>query len=96
MSPAEYLRFLRTPDESRWKPMLVWLALCAAAAGGAVQVQPSDVISAGLTLLALAAWVVSACAMIGYFRWYVRSELQQAQRDKSKAEGGRRKEEGRT
>lgn len=87
MSPAEYLRFLRTPDATRWKPMLVWLALCAAAAVGAVQVQPSDFISAALTLLALAAWIVSACAMIGYFRWYVRSEFQQAQRDKARDEG---------
>ena len=96
MSPAEYLRALRGPDGSRWKPMLVWLALCAAAAGGAVQVQPSDFISAALTLLALAAWIVSACAMIGYFRWYVRSELQQAQRDSDKSKVGSRKSEGKT
>jgi hypothetical protein len=89
MSPAEYLRFLRTPDPSRWKPMLLSLALCAAAAGGAVQVQPSEALSAALTLLALAAWLVGACAMMGYVRWYFGSELERALRDKAKAEQGK-------
>jgi membrane protein implicated in regulation of membrane protease activity len=87
MSPGQYLRTLRAPDESRWKPMLLWFALCAAAAGGAVQAQASVLASLVLTVLTLAAWVVSACAMIGYFRWYVRSELQQAQQDKARDKG---------
>jgi flagellar basal body-associated protein FliL len=89
MSPAEYLRSLRTPDESRWKPMLLWFALCAAGAGAAVQAQASVLASLVLTILTLVAWVVSACAMIGYFRWYVRSEFQNAQRDKARDEGKR-------
>jgi hypothetical protein len=86
MSPAEYLRALRAPDESRWKPMLVGLALFAAGALGAVAAQTSALASAVLTLLALAAWVVGACAMIGYVRWHFRSEVQQAQRDRDDAE----------
>jgi hypothetical protein len=61
--------------------MLVGLALFAAGAGGAVMAQTSALASAVLTLLALAAWVVGACAMIGYVRWYFRSEVRQLQRD---------------
>jgi hypothetical protein len=74
--------------------MLMGLALSAASAGAAVLVQPSVLSSAGLTMLALAAWIVGASAMLGYVRWYFRSELQRALADK--AEGERRKEEGKT
>lgn len=86
MSPAEYLRSLRAPDESRWKPMLMGLALFAAGAGGAVTAQSSALASAVLTILALAAWVVGACALIGYVRWYFRSEVQQVKRDQEEAQ----------
>jgi hypothetical protein len=89
MSPGEYLRSLRAPDESRWQPMLVGLALFAAGAGGAVLAQNSALASAVLTLLALAAWVVGACAMIGYVRWYFSSEVQQAKRDQQEERRGR-------
>jgi flagellar basal body-associated protein FliL len=71
--------------------MLVGLALFAAGAGGAVMAQTSALASAVLTLLALAAWVVGACAMIGYVRWYFRSEVRQVQRDQEEA---RRRDRG--
>jgi hypothetical protein len=81
MARNEYLRRLLTPDESRWKPMLMGLALFAAGAGGAVLARENWVISMALSILALGAWVVGACALVGYVRWYFASELAQARRD---------------
>ena len=80
MSIANHLRLLIAPDRSRWKPMLMGLALSVAAAGAAVLVQPSPV-SAVLLVLALAAWFVGACGMVGYVRWFFASELSQARQD---------------
>ena len=68
------------PDRSRWQPMLMGLALCAAAAGAAVLVQPSP-ISIVLVALAMAAWFVGACGMVGYVRWYLATEIAQARQD---------------
>jgi len=82
MAPGEYLRSLRDPDPGRWKPMLMGLALSAAGAGGSVLAQHSAVASMALTVMAMAAWTVGACAMIGYVRWLFRSEVQQAQKDR--------------
>ena len=82
MSPGEHLRSLMAPDRSRWKPMLMGLALSAAAAGAAVLVLPSPV-SGVLLILAMAAWYVGACAMVGYVRWFFASELSQARQDNS-------------
>jgi hypothetical protein len=81
MARNEYLRRLLTPDESRWKPMLMGLALFAAGAGGAVLAGENWVISMALSILALGAWVVGACALVGYVRWYLANELAQARRD---------------
>jgi hypothetical protein len=82
MSPGEYLRTLRSPDPGRWKPMLMGLALAAAGAGGGVLAQHSALASMALTILSLVAWLVGACAMIGYVRWMFRSEVQQAEKDR--------------
>jgi hypothetical protein len=62
--------------------MLTGLALFAAGAGAAVLLQPPELIAAALVVLALAAWLVGACAMVGYVRWFFASELLQARRDK--------------
>jgi len=74
------LRLLMAPDRSRWKPMLMGLALSAAAAGAAVLVLPSPV-SGVLLILAMAAWYVGACSMVGYVRWFFASEFSQARQD---------------
>jgi len=76
------LRLLMAPDRSRWKPMLMGLALSAAAAGAAVLVLPSPV-SGVLLILAMAAWFVGACGMVGYVRWFFASELSPARQDNS-------------
>ena len=83
MSPAEHLRRLMTPESSRWKPMLMGLALCAAGAGAAVSLQPPKAIEAVLIVLALAAWLAGACAMVGYVRWYLASEIARAREEAS-------------
>jgi uncharacterized membrane protein HdeD (DUF308 family) len=78
-----YLRRLLAPDQSRWQPMLMGLCLFAAGAGAAVLLQPAGGIAALMIVLAFAAWVVGACAMVGYLRWYITSELQRARQDKA-------------
>lgn len=68
------------PARSRWQPMLMGLALSAAAAGAAVLVQPSPM-SLLLAILAFAAWFVGACGMVGYVRWFFAAEAAQARRN---------------
>jgi hypothetical protein len=80
MSLANHLRLLTAPDRSRWKPMLMGLALCAAGAGAAVLYQPSPV-SLVMLVLAFVAWIVAACGMVGYVRWYFASEMSRVRQD---------------
>ncbi len=82
MSPTDRLRWLLTPDRSRCKPMLMGLALFAAGVEAAVLLQPPELIAAVLVVLAIAAWFVGACGMVGYVRWFLASELLQARRDR--------------
>ena len=85
MWPTDRLRWLLVPDRSRWKPMLMGLALSAVGVGAAAALQPPVLIEAVLVVLAIAAWFVGACGMIGYVRWFFASELLQAMRDRADA-----------
>lgn len=80
MSPTERLRWLMAPHRERWKPMLTGLALCAVGVGAA-SLQPSKLVEAILIILAIAAWVVGACGMVGYVRWFFASEFARAKQD---------------
>jgi hypothetical protein len=82
MSLADYFRRLMAPDRSRWKPMLMGLALSAAAAGGAVLTQPSFV-ALGLLIVALVAWFAGAFCMVGYARWFFAAEMARAVQDRA-------------
>lgn len=86
MARNEYLRKLLSPGADRWKTMLVSLALSAAAAGGAVVTQETAIVSAGMVVLALGAWVVGACAMVGYVRWYFVGEVERMRSESEKRE----------
>lgn len=68
--------------------MLAGLALSAACIEAVVLLKPTGAIAATLVVFVFAAWVVGACAMVGYVRWYVGSELSQARRDKVDAVDG--------
>jgi hypothetical protein len=80
MSLADYLRWLMAADRSRWQPMLWGLALFAAGAGAAVLVQPSP-LSLLFLVVALVAWFVGGCAMVGYVRWFFASEVAEARKN---------------
>lgn len=82
MSLTERLLELTVPDSSRWKPMLMGLALSVACIEAVVLLKPSELISTVLVVLVFVAWFVGACAMVGYVRWFFASELSQARRDK--------------
>jgi membrane protein YqaA with SNARE-associated domain len=88
MRISAYLLELMAPDQRRWKPMLMGLALSAAAAGTAVLVQP-NLVFIPFVMLSLAAWFAGACAMVGYARWFFASEIAQARRDHSGPDGGK-------
>jgi len=68
------------PDRERWKPMLMGLALCAAGVGLAT-LQTSKLAEAVLIVFAMAAWLLGACGMVGYMRWFFASELARAKQD---------------
>ena len=89
MSMIEYLRMLTTADASRWQPMLAGLALFAAGVSASVYHEVSDVAAALLTGLALAAWGVGACALIGYVRWMFASEVERSKPHGSEKDGKR-------
>jgi hypothetical protein len=61
--------------------MMMGLALFAAGVGAAVNLQPPGPVAAVLVALALAAWLTGVCAMVGYVRWFIASEIAQAKRD---------------
>ena len=84
MTAADHLRRMMAPGRDRWKPMLLGIALSAAAAGAAVLTQPSFV-SLGFLVLAFAAWFAGACAMVGYARWFFAGELTRAVQDRAEA-----------
>jgi hypothetical protein len=84
MARNEYLRRLLTPGADRWQPMLIALALFAAGAGGAVLANENWIVSMALSILAVAAWVVGACALVGYVRWYFAGEMERALRDRDR------------
>ena len=84
MPLRDNLRSLMAPGQAQWKPMLLGLAISAAAAGAAVLTQPSFV-SLGFVVLAFAAWFAGACAMVGYARWFFRGEMVRAAQDRAKA-----------
>ena len=65
--------------------MLMGLALSAAGVGAAAALQPPALIEAVLVVLAIAAWFVGACGMVGYVRWFFASELLQAMRNRTDA-----------
>ena len=78
---AEYLRSLMQAGRGRWQTMLMGLACLAAAAGGAVLAQDYWLISLLFSVLAFAAWVVGACAMVGYVRWLYAAEVERVKGD---------------
>jgi uncharacterized membrane protein HdeD (DUF308 family) len=86
VTPVDRMRRLLTPDSSRWQPMLMGLAVCAAAAGAIVAFRPPMVIEALLTIVAFVAWIAGACAMLGYVRWFYASELSRANQDGRESE----------
>ena len=81
MSLIERLRWLTTPHESRWQPMLAGLALFAAGVSAAVFLEVSEFVAAIMTGLSLAAWAMGACALVGYVRWMFAAEVKKAKDD---------------
>lgn len=89
MTPGERLRWAIAPAEER-SASLLWggFAVFVAAGGLAALVELPGVIKALLYLVMVAGWVVGACGMVGYVRWYygqsrdeIRKQLMQKPKD---------------
>ena len=65
--------------------MLMGLAVAAAAVAAAAAFEPPKAVEAVLIVLALAAWYIGACAMVGYVRWFFGSELLRATQERAEA-----------
>lgn len=89
LSLLRQLSELVTPDSSRWKPMLMALAAAMAGAEAVALLRPSQLVTGLIVLVVMLAWVVGACAMIGYVRWMFRSEVERMKRDAASGKDGR-------
>ena len=79
------IQALLMPNRGGWQPMLMGLAVAAAAVGAAAAFEPPKAVEAVLILLALAAWCIGACAMVGYVRWFFGAELLRARQERAEA-----------
>lgn len=82
---TERLRWLTTPDSSRWKPMLGGLTLSAAGTVAVVLLKSYDLLAMLMTFFVFGAWCMGACAMVGFVRWYFASEVEQMKRADTKS-----------
>jgi hypothetical protein len=91
LSLIRQLSELVTPDSSRWKPMLMALAAAMAGVEAVALLRPSQLVTGLIVLIVMFAWVVGACAMIGYVRWMFRSEVERAKQDAASGKNSREK-----
>jgi uncharacterized membrane-anchored protein len=76
MSPLDRLRWAIAPDQRRsLSLMLGGIAVFTVLGGLATLFEVPRVVAGFMGLVMLAAWFVGACGMVGYFRWFFRSEV---------------------
>jgi hypothetical protein len=76
MSPMERLRWAIAADLRRSMTlMLGGIAVFSAVGVAATLFELPRSLSGPLVLLMLVAWLVGLCGMVGYFRWFFRSEV---------------------
>ena len=81
MSPLDRLRWAIASDQRRSASlMLGGLGVFIVLGGLATLVAAPRVIAGLMALVILAAWFVGACGMVGYFRWFFRSEVDEQSR----------------
>ena len=56
------------------------MAVFVAVGGLAMLLELPRVVSGLMAIMMLAAWVVAGCGMVGYFRWFFRSEVDEQTR----------------
>jgi hypothetical protein len=77
----ERLRWAIAPDPRRSMTLLLGgVALFSALGGGSVLFEPPRIVAGPLVLLMLVAWFAGLCGMVGYFRWFFRSEVDEQTR----------------
>jgi hypothetical protein len=81
MSPLDRLRWAVAPDQRRsMSIMLGGLAVFIALGGFATLLEVPRVIAGAMGLAMLVAWMVALCGVVGYFRWFFRSEVDEHSR----------------
>ena len=69
--------------------MLIGLAVALAGVQAAALLRPSELVMGLIVIIIMLAWVVGACAMVGYVRWIFRSEIERAKRDAASGKNSR-------
>ena len=71
MALVDRLRWLVAPVKTRsWRLILTGIVIFMAAVEATMFFQPPRLIAVFLMAVAVAAWFVGACGMVGYFRWF--------------------------
>jgi hypothetical protein len=81
MAPMERLRWAIAPDQRRSMSIMCGgIAVFGALGGLATLFEVPRPLAGIMALGMLAAWLVAGCGVVGYFRWFFRSEVDRQSR----------------
>jgi hypothetical protein len=77
----DHLRWAVAPDQRRsMSIMFGGIAVFVTLGGLATLIELPRVVSGLMAITMLAAWAVAGCGVVGYFRWFFRSEVDEQKR----------------
>jgi hypothetical protein len=81
MSPVDRLRWAIAPDQRRslWI-MYGGIAAFGSLAGLAILLEPPRAVVVLMGIPIIAAWLVAACGVVGYLRWFFAAEVREQKR----------------
>ena len=81
MRLLDHLRWAVAPDQRRSMSIMSGgIAVFVTLGGLATLVEVPRVVSGVMAIMMLAAWAVAGCGVVGYFRWFFRSEVDEQTR----------------
>jgi hypothetical protein len=77
----DQLRWAVAPDQRRSMSIMSGgIAVFVVLGGLATLLEVPRVVSGLMAIMMLAAWAVAGCGVVGYFRWFFRSEVDEQRR----------------
>ena len=81
MTLLDHLRWAVAPDQRRSMSIMSGgIAVFVTLGGLATLLEVPRVVSSLMAIMMLAAWAVAGCGVVGYFRWFFRSEVDEQTR----------------